>query len=164
VGIIQNAIDWGTEKSPWIIHFNAGACNGCDIESIDALTPRFDLERIGILKQGSPRHADVLICTGAVTLQTRDRLIQIYEQMSEPKYVIAIGTCACTGGIFDGCYCVTGGIDSVVPVDVYIPGCAARPETILSAVDKLLETLKKDRKKSRAGKSPRGKGDSKNES
>lgn len=164
MGIIQNAIDWGTEKSPWIIHFNAGACNGCDIESIDALTPRFDLERIGILKQGSPRHADVLICTGAVTLQTRDRLIQIYEQMSEPKYVIAIGTCACTGGIFDGCYCVTGGIDSVVPVDVYIPGCAARPETILSAVDKLLETLKKDRKKSRAGKSPRGKGDSKNES
>lgn len=157
MGLIQNAIDWGTEKSPWIIHFNAGACNGCDIESIDALTPRFDLERIGILKQGSPRHADVLICTGAVTLQTRDRLIQIYEQMSEPKYVIAIGTCACTGGIFDGCYCVTGGIDSVVPVDVYIPGCAARPETILSAVDKLLETLKKDRKKSRAGKSPPGK-------
>lgn len=157
MGLIQNAIDWGTEKSPWIIHFNAGACNGCDIESIDALTPRFDLERIGILKQGSPRHADVLICTGAVTLQTRDRLIQIYEQMSEPKYVIAIGTCACTGGIFDGCYCVTGGIDSVVPVDVYIPGCAARPETILSAVDKLLETLKKDRKKSRAEKSPPGK-------
>jgi Ni,Fe-hydrogenase III small subunit len=104
--------------------------------------PRYDLERVGILKQGSPRHADILVCTGAVTLQTRDRLIQIYEQMSDPKFVIAIGTCACTGGIFEDCYCVTGGIDSVIPVDVYLPGCAVRPEAIISAVDKLLASLK----------------------
>lgn len=142
MNLIKKAIEWGTEKSPWIIHFNAGACNGCDIETIDSLTPRYDLERVGILKQGSPRHADVLICTGAVTLQTRDRLIQIYEQMSDPKFVIAVGTCACTGGIFEDCYCVTGGIDSVIPVDVYLPGCAVRPEAIISAVDKLLERLK----------------------
>jgi NADH-quinone oxidoreductase B subunit len=141
MNLIKKAIDWGTGKSPWIIHFNAGACNGCDIEVIDSLTPRYDLERVGILKQGSPRHADVLICTGAVTLQTRDRLIQIYEQMSSPKFVIAIGTCACSGGIFEDCYCVTGGIDSVIPVDVYIPGCAVRPEAIISAVDKLLASL-----------------------
>mgnify|MGYP002408237560 FL=1 len=139
--MIKKAITWGTVKSPWIIHFNAGACNGCDIEVLDALTPRYDLERVGILKQGSPRHADVLICTGAVTLQTRDRLIQIYDQMSHPKFVIAIGTCACTGGIFDDCYCVTGGIDSVIPVDVYIPGCAVRPESILRAVDTLIAGL-----------------------
>ncbi|HZW48957.1 MAG TPA: NADH-quinone oxidoreductase subunit NuoB [Bacillota bacterium] len=135
---IQKAIQWGTGKSPWIIHFNAGACNGCDIETIDALTPRYDLERIGITKQGSPRHADVLVCTGAVTLQTKERLIQIYDQMSEPKFVIAIGTCACTGGIFDGCYSVIGGMDSVIPVDIYLPGCSVRPETILNAIDKLL--------------------------
>jgi NADH-quinone oxidoreductase B subunit len=140
--LIQKAIDWGTVKSPWIIHFNAGACNGCDIETIDALTPRFDLERLGVLQQGSPRHADILVCTGAVTLQTRDRLKQIYDQMPEPKFVIAIGACACSGGIFDGCYCVTGGIDSVIPVDVYIPGSAVRPEAIISAVDKLLNSLK----------------------
>lgn len=142
LNLIKKAIEWGTEKSPWIIHFNAGACNGCDIETIDSLTPRYDLERVGILKQGSPRHADILVCTGAVTLQTRDRLIQIYEQMSDPKFVIAVGTCACTGGIFSDCYCVTGGIDSVIPVDVYLPGCAVRPEAIISAVDKLLEKLK----------------------
>lgn len=142
MNLIKKAIEWGTEKSPWIIHFNAGACNGCDIETIDSLTPRYDLERVGILKQGSPRHADILVCTGAVTLQTRDRLIQIYEQMSDPKFVIAVGTCACTGGIFSDCYCVTGGIDSVIPVDVYLPGCAVRPEAIISAVDKLLEKLK----------------------
>ena len=73
---------------------------------------------------------NVLVCTGAVTLQTRDRLKQIYDQMPTPKFVIAVGTCACTGGIFDSCYCVTGGIDTVVPVDAYIPGCAVRPEAI----------------------------------
>jgi len=100
------------------------------------------MERIGVLQEGSPRHADILVCTGAVTLQTRDRLKQIYDQMPEPKYVIAIGTCACTGGIFDGCYCVMGGIDTVIPVDVYIPGCAVHPEAIISAVRKLLDGKK----------------------
>lgn len=150
MNLLQKAINWGTRKSPWIIHFNAGACNGCDIETVDALTPRFDLEHIGILQQGSPRHADILVCTGAVTLQTRERLRQIYAQMPEPKFVVAIGTCACTGGIFDGCYCVTGGIDTAIPVDIYIPGCAVRPEEIVSAVSKLLDTLKP--KKKRGGK------------
>lgn len=150
--LLQKAINWGTRKSPWIIHFNAGACNGCDIEVIDSLTPRFDLERMGIVQQGSPRHADILVCTGSVTLQTRDRLRQIYDQIPSPKFVIAIGTCACTGGIFDGCYCVTGGIDTVVPVDVYIPGCAVRPEAIISAIQKLLDTLK-----------PKSKGDDKHD-
>lgn len=145
MGLIEKAIKWGTGKSPWIIHFNAGACNGCDIEVVDSLTPRFDLERMGTLKRGTPRQADVLVCTGAVTLQTRERLKQIYDQMAEPKFVIAVGTCACSGGIFDGCYCVTGGIDTVIPVDVYLPGCAARPETIISAVEKLLGTLKNNK-------------------
>lgn len=143
MGLIEKAVNWGRVKSPWIIHFNAGACNGCDIEVVDVLTPRFDLERAGILKQGSPRHADVLVCTGAVTLQTRERLKQIYEQMPSPKYVVAVGACACTGGIFDDCYCVAGGIDTVVPVDVYIPGCAASPEAIISAVQQLLDKAAK---------------------
>ena len=149
MGLLDKAIAWGEKKSPWIIHFNAGACNGCDIEVVDALTPQYDLERLGILQQGSPKHADVLVCTGAVTLQTRDRLKQIYDQMSTPKFVIAVGTCACTGGIFDSCYCVTGGIDTVVAalaekgatIVAYIPGCAVRPEAIIDAVGKLLATL-----------------------
>jgi NADH-quinone oxidoreductase B subunit len=144
--LLQKAINWATRKSPWIIHYNAGSCNGCDIETIDALTPRFDLERMGIVQQGSPRHADILVCTGAVTIQTRERLKQIYDQMPEPKYVIAVGTCACSGGIFDGCYCVMGGVDSVIPVDVYVPGCAVRPEAIISAVQKLLDTLDQSKK------------------
>jgi NADH-quinone oxidoreductase B subunit len=140
--LLAGAINWGRRKSPWIIHFNAGACNGCDIEVVDALTPRYDVERLGIVQQGTPRHADVLVCTGAVTLQTRDRLKQIYEQMPRPKFVIAVGACACTAGVFDGCYCVAGGIDSVIPVDVYVPGCAVRPEALLDAVVKLLSSLK----------------------
>lgn len=147
MSLIRKAINWGTKKSPWILHFNAGSCNGCDIETIDSLTPRFDLERVGILKQGSPRHADILLCTGAVTLQTRERLVQIYDQMAEPKFVLALGACACSGGVFDGCYCVSGGIDTVIPVDIYIPGCAVRPEEILSAVNKLLATLDEDKNK-----------------
>lgn len=147
MGLIQKAVEWGERKSPWIIHFNAGACNGCDIETLDALTPRFDLERLGILQEGSPRHADILICTGAVTLQTRDRLIQIYEQMPEPRYVIAVGACACSGGIFDGCYCVCGGIDTTVPVDVYVPGCSVRPEALIAAIDQVIGKMGEDQKK-----------------
>ena len=134
------------KHSLWIYHCNSGACNGCDIEVVDSLTPRFDIERFGLLLQGTPRHADVLVCTGAVTLQTRDRLKRIYEQMPDPKFVIAVGSCACSGGIFDGCYCVAGGIDSVIPVDVYVPGCAARPEAIIDAVVKLLTALENSQK------------------
>ena len=138
---IDKLIAWGRKKSLWIIHFNAGSCNGCGIEVVDALTPRYDLERFGMLQQGSPRHGDVLVCTGAVTLQTKDRLKQIYEQMPEPKFVVAVGACACSGGVFADCYCVNGGVDSVIPVDAYVPGCASSPDAIVDAVEKLVSAL-----------------------
>ena len=134
-------VDWARIKSPWICHFNSGACNGCDIEVIAALTPRFDLERFGILLKGSPRHADILVCTGSVTRQCEKRLKRIYEQMPEPKFVIAVGVCACSGGVFRGCYNVRGGIDTVIPVDVYVGGCPPRPSEIIDAVVKLIEKL-----------------------
>ncbi len=140
--IFEKIIKWARRKSPWIIHFNTGACNACDIETLAALTPRFDVERFGILLKGTPRHADVLVASGPVTLQTRDRLKRIYDQMAEPKFVVAVGTCASSGGVFKGCYNVCGGIDSVVPVSAYIPGCPARPEAIIDGVVKLLSTLK----------------------
>lgn len=140
--IFDKVITWARTKSPWIIHFNSGACNACDIETLAALTPRYDLERFGIMLKGTPRHADVLICSGPVTLQTRDRLIRIYEQMAEPKFVVAVGTCASSGGVFQGCYGVSGGVDSVIPVSAYIPGCPVRPEAIIDGVVKLLESLK----------------------
>ena len=132
---------WARRKSPWIIHFNTGGCNGCDIELLAALTPKYDVERFGILLKGSPRHADILAVTGPVTNQTRDRLLRIYEQMPEPKYVIAIGTCAVSGAPFWDCYNVVGGVDKLFPVDVYVPGCPPRPEAIIQGFVKLLEKM-----------------------
>lgn len=141
----QNTLEqvktWARANSPWIIHFNSGSCNGCDIEILATLTPRYDAERFGVKLQGSPRHADVLICTGPVTRQARDRLLRVYEQMPYPKFVIAVGSCALSGGAFQGCYNVVGRVDSVIPVDVYVPGCPPKPEAIIDGVVKLIEKL-----------------------
>jgi len=139
--IIDRVVNWARMKSPWVIHFNTGACNACDIEIVATLTPVFDIERFGCILRGTPRHADVLLCSGPVTRQTRDRIIRIYEQMPEPKFVVAVGTCACSGGVFQGCYNILGGIDSVIPVSVYIPGCPVRPEAIMDGVVKLISSL-----------------------
>ncbi len=139
--MLEGLVRWARRKSPWILHFNAGGCNGCDIELLDALTPRFDVERLGILEKATPRHADVLVCAGPVTRQARDRLLRIYEQVPEPKWVVAIGSCACSGGIFRGCYNVLGGIDQVIPVDMYVPGCPCKPEAIIDGLVKLLRSI-----------------------
>jgi NADH-quinone oxidoreductase B subunit len=133
---------WGRTNSPWALHFNSGSCNGCDIEILATLTPRYDIERLGVKLQGSPRHADVLLCTGAVTRQQADRLRRIFEQMPEPKFVVAIGSCALSGGVFRGCYNTLDGIDQVIPVDAYVPGCPPRPEAIIDGLVKLLGRLR----------------------
>lgn len=145
--LIKKIVTWARIKSPWIIHFNTGACNACDIEIIAALTPRYDLERFGVLLKGTPRHADVLVCSGPVTRQVEDRVKRIYDQMAEPKFVIAVGTCACSGGVFNGCYNVLGGIDKVIPVSMYIPGCPASPQAIIDGAVKLLTSLEGSEKK-----------------
>src|SRR5512146_2930657 len=141
----QRALDqvrrWALTNSPWAIHFNSGSCNGCDIEIMATLTPVYDLERFGVKLQGSPRHADILICTGPVTRQARERLIRTYEQMPNPKFVVAVGSCAISGGAFQGCYNVVGHIDEVIPVNAYIPGCPPRPEAIIDGIVKLLTSL-----------------------
>ena len=136
---------WARANSPWLIHYNSGSCNGCDIEILATLTPRYDVERLGVKLQGSPRHADILICTGPVTRQSQERLRRIYEQMPEPKYVVAVGSCAISGGVFQGCYNVVGHVDQIIPVDVYVPGCPPRPQAIIDGLVKLLESLKKDK-------------------
>lgn len=145
---LQNAVEkiktWSRMNSPWAIHYNSGSCNGCDIELLTLLTPRFDVERLGIKLQGSPRHADVLIVTGPVTLQSRDRLLRIYEQMPEPKFVVALGGCGLSGGVFHGSYSIVGSIDQVLPVNVYIPGCPPRPEAIIFGIAQLLNSLKQN--------------------
>ncbi|WP_299029020.1 NADH-quinone oxidoreductase subunit B family protein [uncultured Thermanaerothrix sp.] len=146
IGFLDKIRTWARVNSPWALHYNSGSCNGCDIEILATLTPRFDVERFGIKLQGSPRHADVLICTGPVTLQSRDRLRRIYEQMPEPKFVVVVGSCGISGGVFQGCYNVLGGIEKVIPVDMYIPGCPPKPEAIIFGIVQLLEALKAGRK------------------
>jgi len=148
MGVINKIVNWARLKSPWILHFNTGACNACDIEIIAALTPTFDVERFGVQLKASPRHADILVCSGPVTRQIRDRLIMIYEQMPEPKFVIAVGSCAISGGVFHGCYSVLGGIDHAIPVDAYIPGCPASPQAIIDGVVKLLKKLEESYERS----------------
>ncbi len=152
--MVKRLLRWARRRSPWILHFNTGGCNGCDIEILDLLTPRYDVERLGILKEASPRHADILLTTGPVTRQSRDRLRRIYEQMPEPKWVVAVGTCACSGGVFQGSYNVMGGIDQVVPVDLYIPGCPPRPEAIIAGLARLLEEIEGTKAQESAGVDP----------
>ena len=122
------------EKSPWVIHFNCNSCNGCDIEFVACLTPLYDLERFGILHVGNPKHADVLVVTGSVNHRNARVLKNIYDQMPDPKVVVAMGVCASTGGIFADGYSVLGGVDKVVPVDVFVPGCPSRPEAMIDGI------------------------------
>lgn len=140
-GKASQVVRWARRKSPWVLHYNTGGCNGCDIEILALLTPRYDVERLGILKEASPRHADILLCTGPVTRQSRDRLRRIYAQMAAPKWVVVIGSCGCSGGVFQGAPNVLGGIDQVLPVDVFIPGCPCRPEAVIDGLAQLLEMI-----------------------
>lgn len=134
-------------KSPWVIHYDGSSCNGCDIEVLACLTPMYDVERFGLINTGNPKHADIFLVTGSVNEQNKGIVKQIYDQMPEPKVVVAIGICANTGGIFRECYNVMGGVDQVIPVDVYVPGCAARPEAIIDGVVKGLGVLAEKREK-----------------
>ncbi|SPE56500.1 NADH ubiquinone oxidoreductase 20 kDa subunit [Verrucomicrobia bacterium] len=128
-------------KSPWLLHYDASSCNGCDIETLACLTPLYDVERLGVINTGNPKHADIFLVTGAVNEQSRDVIKNIYHQLPEPKVVVAVGICACSGGIFRECYNIAGGVDNVIPVDVYVPGCAARPEAVIDGVVKALGVL-----------------------
>lgn len=129
------------KKSPWILHYNAGSCNGCDIEILAALAPKYDLERFGVINTGNPKQSDIFLVTGPVTYRSRERLVELYTQIPEPKVVVAVGSCTSTGGVFRGMYNVEDGIDRYIPVDVYVPGCASSPQLILDGVIKALEIL-----------------------
>lgn len=133
------------KKSPWIVHYNASSCNGCDIEILAALTPVFDVERFGIVNTGNPKHADILLVTGGINDKNKEPLKNVYDLIPEPKVVVAIGICATSGGIFRECYNILGGTDKVIPVDVYVPGCAARPESIIDGVVTALGILEQKR-------------------
>lgn len=132
--MLKKLIDKALLKSLWVYHANTGACNGCDIEVINVLTPYYDAERFGIKLVGSPRHADVLLVSGPVTRQVAPALLRLYEAVPSPKLVFAIGGCPSGGGMFFDSYATLGGLNKVIPVDFYIPGCPPRPEAILYGV------------------------------
>lgn len=144
-------MDYARKKSPWIVHLNCNSCNGCDIETLAVLTPIYDVERFGVVNVGNPKHADVLVVTGSVNKRNIRVLKNTYDQIPDPKVVVAVGACAATGGIFKECYNVLGGVDQFIPVDVYVPGCCPRPEAIMDgvvqAVGKLPEKAKEMKKR-----------------
>ncbi len=121
-------------RSPWLFHMNSGSCNGCDIELVAALTPRYDAEQLGVRLQGSPRHADILCITGPVTHTSVQAVETVYGQVFEPKAVVAIGSCPASTNVFCASRVVTGPLDRHIPVDVYVPGCPPQPDAILLGI------------------------------
>lgn len=139
---LNQYINKGRLKSPWVVHYDCGSCNGCDIEVLAWPHARLRRRTLRHREHRRSQHADVLLVTGTVNQRNKDVLKNLYDQMPEPKAVIAIGACACTGGVFQDCYNVVGGVDHVIPVDVYVPGCAAKPEAIIDGVVLALEVVK----------------------
>ncbi len=136
-------------KSIYVFHLSSGSCNNCDIEIIDCLTPRYDVERFGIVLVGSIKHADILLCTGSANRQTIPRIKKLYEQMPKPGFVVVFGACGSSRGLFKDSYNTGAPLDEIIPVDAYIPGCPPKPEAILAGVVKLINKIntKKESKK-----------------
>ncbi len=137
------------KRSLWVFHVNSGSCNGCDIEIIAALTPRYDAERFGIKLVGSPRHADVIAFTGPVTDDMAEKVKTIINQTPEPKVIVIVGSCGISGGVFHESYHLAGPIDKLHPNAkyFYVPGCPPRPEAIIQAFAKAWEWLEEVEKK-----------------
>ena len=143
--MFKKLIEESMSKSPWLFHINAGSCNGCDIELVAVLTPRYDAERFGFKLAGTPRHADIVVVSGPITSQSKDRLLRTLEQVPEPKCVVSIGSCPRSGNVFKGSYSIEGPLDKYVPVDVAIAGCTPKPEAIIEGLYKATEILKQKR-------------------
>ena len=139
--IIANA----TAKSPWIYHINTGSCNGCDIELVAVLTPRYDAERFGFKLAGTPRHADIVVVSGPITSQSKDRLVRTLEQVPEPKVVVSLGSCPQSGNVFKGSYSIEGPLEKYVHVDVAVAGCSPKPEAVIEGLYKATQILKEKR-------------------
>jgi membrane-bound hydrogenase subunit mbhJ len=129
------------KKSLWVFHFAGASCNNCDIEILDVLTPRYDVERFGIQLVGSPRHADVILVSGSINQRDKPRLLEVYNQASKPVFVVAFGACGITGGVFAEGNTFAGPVDQIVPVNAYIPGCPPKPEAMISGLSKLMQTI-----------------------
>jgi len=134
-------------KSLYVFHLSSGSCNNCDIEIIDCFTPRFDIERFGIVLVGSIKHADVLLCTGSANRLAIPMIKGLYEQMPKPGFVVVFGACGSSRGMFKDSYNTGKPLDEIIPVDLYIPGCPPRPEAIIMGLVKLMGKLNSKGKK-----------------
>jgi Ni,Fe-hydrogenase III small subunit/formate hydrogenlyase subunit 6/NADH:ubiquinone oxidoreductase subunit I len=131
---VKSAIHKTLGRSLAIREVDAGSCNGCEVEITALNNPVYDLERLGVHFVASPRHADMLLVTGPVTRNMELALLKTHRAAAEPKVVVAVGACGISGGIFGRNYATVGGVDQVVPVDVYIPGCPPRPHALLHGI------------------------------
>ena len=139
---VEDLINWGRKNSTWYLLFGT-AC--CAIELMQTGGPRGDLERFGSAPRASPRQADLIIVAGTITYKMATRVKMLYDQMAEPKYVISMGSCSNCGGLFQLAYSVLKGIDQVVPVDVYVPGCPPRPEALIEGLLHIQKKMENER-------------------
>ena len=143
--MFKKLIEESTAKSPWLFHINSGSCNGCDIELVAVLTPRYDVERLGFKLAGSPRQADIVVVTGPVTKLSLDRVLRTIDQVPDPKCVVTMGSCPQSGNVFKGSYSVAAPLSKYVHVDVDIAGCAPKPEAIIDGLALATKILKEKR-------------------
>ncbi len=143
--MFKKLIEESTAKSPWLFHINSGSCNGCDIELVAVLTPRYDVERLGFKLAGSPRQADIVVVTGPVTKQSLNRVLSAISQVPEPRCIVTMGSCPQSGNVFKGSYSVAAPLSKYVHVDVDIAGCAPKPEAIIDGLALATKILKEKR-------------------
>jgi Ni,Fe-hydrogenase III small subunit len=134
MSLLDSLVRTARRRSPWLFHLNAGSCNGCDIELVACLTPRYDVEQLGIRLESSPRHADIVVISVPVTRSTCEALQTVYAQLPDPKVVVALGSCPASGNVFAGSPTIVGPLDRVIPVDVYVPGCPPRPDAMIAGI------------------------------
>ena len=141
MNLIKRLMHRCRRKSPFLFHLNTGSCNGCDIELVTCLSPRYDVEQLGIHLEGSPRHADFLCITGPVTRNTLEAVKTVYSQVCEPKAVVALGSCPASCNVFAGSPVIAGPLSKHIPVDVYVPGCPPHPDAMIEGIARAAQIL-----------------------
>ena len=149
--MFEKLISESAGKSPWLFHINAGSCNGCDIELVAVLTPRYDAERLGFRLSGTPRQADIVVVTGPITKQSLPRVLRTISQVPEPRCIVTMGSCPQSGNVFRGSYSVCGPLSKYVHVDVDVAGCTPKPEAVIEGLAAATKILMEKRQNKKGG-------------